>query len=1223
MSQHSATISTIADSLWRELLRSHLNVATVGVIMMIISAAAMFGLRYYANDLAKNNLPTSIATGLLQTGLQESIANLRGWMSFDNADFIKDRNNVWNDGIYPAIEELKKLKKYDVEAKTLLNTLELELYDLDMWQWLIEDVAQTPGNLPANALVEQEIAPVTDNMFSAISAIVDIAIITKDITSINNLLNIRLSLYKADKYLINFVKQGISFDKEHHLKLLLEIENHVQHFSFDKQDRQVDKQDKFHIFKTAFTLYQSLAQEAILIRESEDWNVSRYLLASTVLPLEQKISTQLNAISTKEQLKATQLAGIINKIGWWIPFITAILLILMLYISYRMAKKESLVFIKPVMELESTKDKITQALSESVKLNTRINRNKRRTQIILESSPVSIITLNQLGLIQTFNAAAVRLFGHRKLEVMNKNISQLIPNRLRTEYETYVRHFMQSGETKFFGSGQEVVALHKDNSELHVHLSIAKMNLEGETSFLAMVTDITDEVMRRQKILEFNEELQTNSEELQAQQEELRATNEELVQKSEVLEKTRLQTEKKSKELEEASRYKSEFLANMSHELRTPLNSLLILSNALAENDEDHLSEDEVESATVIHESGKHLLGLINEILDLSKVEAGKMTVDNKLINLSILSTAIKSRFNHMADAKQIGFSINIANDVPTEFISDETKLNQILTNLISNAIKFTTDGEVSLNINYIESSDILNCQEPVLTFAIVDSGVGIAKEQHTAVFEAFQQADGSTSRQYGGTGLGLSIAQKFSQLLGSKLKLESELGKGSTFTLTVPEHPVKLVKAEADPTQIPHTIESFAAKNSAPPFEDDRDNLEADKSLFLIIEDDTNFAKVLYECCQQQHAQAIIAVDGETGIHLARTYKVYGIILDYMLPGLDGKKVISYLKADIATQNIPIHIISAMDNLPDMHSFGVIGQLIKPVTKAAISTVLQQLQSTHITTNMDLLLIEDDEVSVIALRKLLQKNQVTLSCVHSGKEAISILKQQHFSAIIMDLGLPDMTGFELLEILAKDKQFKLPPVIVHTGKELSDAELEQLHQVTETIVIKSVASPERLQDEVHLFINSLNNQKQGESLESVDINETKLTGKVVLLVDDDMRNTFALAKVLRKKDLIVHIAPGGKEALSLLDQQHDIDIVLMDIMMPEMDGYEAMGRIRQQQQFKDLPIIALTAKAMTGDKEKCLEAGANDYLTKPVELQKLLLMMQIWLKVIEERLDE
>ncbi len=1223
MSQHSANISTIADSLWRELLRSHLNVATVGVIMMIISSAAMFGLRYYANDLAKSNLPTSIATGLLQTELQESIANLRGWMSFKNADFIKDRNNVWNNGIYPAIEQLKNLKKHDVEAKTLLNTLELELYDLDMWQWLIEDVAQTPGNLPANALVEQEITPVTDNMFSAISAIVDIAIITKDITSLNNLLNIRLSLYKADKHLINFVKHGISFDKEHHLKLLLEIEDHIQHFSFDKQDRQVDKQDKLHIFKRAFTLYQSLAQEAILIRESEDWNVSRYLLASTVLPLEQKISTQLNAISTKEQLKATQLADIINKIGWWIPFITAILLILMLYISYRMAKKESLVFIKPVMELESTKDKITQALSESVKLNTSINRNKRRTQIILESSPVSIITINQLGLIQTFNAAAVRLFGHRKLEVMNKNISQLIPNRLRTEYETYVRHFMQSGEAKFFGSGQEAVALHKDNSELHVHLSITKMNLEGETSFLAMVTDITDEVMRRQKILEFNEKLQANSEELQAQQEELRATNEELVMKSEVLEKTRLQTEKKSKELEEASRYKSEFLANMSHELRTPLNSLLILSNVLAENDEGHLSEDEVESATVIHESGKHLLGLINEILDLSKVEAGKMTVNNTLINLPILSTAIKSRFNHMAEAKQIGFSINIANDVPTEFISDETKLNQILTNLLSNAIKFTTYGEVSLNINYIESSDILNGQEPALTFAIVDSGVGIAKEQHAAVFEAFQQADGSTNRQYGGTGLGLSIAQKFSQLLGSKLELESELGKGSTFTLIVPEHPVKLVKAEASPMQTPHMIESFDAKNSAPPFEDDRDNLEADKSLFLIIEDDTNFARILYECCQQQHAQAIIAVDGETGIHLARTYKVTGIILDYMLPGLNGKKVISYLKADIATQNIPIHIISAMDNLPDMHSFGVIGQLIKPVTKAAISTVLQQLQSTHITTNMELLLIEDDEAHVFALRKLLQKNQVTLSCVHSGKEAISILKHQHFSAIIMDLGLPDMTGFELLEILAKDEQFKLPPVIVHTGKELSDIELEQLHQVTETIVIKSVASPERLQDEVHLFINSLNNQKQGDSLESVDINETKLNGKVVLLVDDDMRNTFALAKVLRKKDLIVHIAPGGKEALSMLDQQHDIDIVLMDIMMPEMDGYEAMGRIRQQQRFKDLPIIALTAKAMTGDKEKCLEAGANDYLTKPVDLQKLLLMMQIWLKVIDEKPDE
>ena len=1204
----STNISKIADRLWRELLRSHLNVAAVGVIMMVIGAAGAFGLRYYATMLATINTPIALSASQLQAGVQKSVASLYGWMSVENPLFTEHRSKIWNDEIYPEIKRLKKLKEGNLQDQQSLKVLETELYNLDMWQWLIEDVAQTPGNLPANALLVQTITPIKNVLSDAISAMIDRAITYSDGDSLKTLLNIRSTFELADKHLVYFIERGTLFDKNHFSELLANVEHTIQNLSVKNQINELDKDERLLLLKSEFSVYQSLTQEAINLRGGDDWNVSRHLLATVVLPLEQKISSKLNAISIYEQVKVTKTVAVVNSISWWMPVTTVLLFLLMLYVSYRMAKKKSQIFIQPVIELESTKDELTETLNKSIKLNSSLNRNKRRTQIIVESSPVSIITISEKGLIQSFNTAAVCTFGYSKLEMMNQNISKLVPTHLAQEHTDYV------GDTKFFGKGQETFALHKDSTKLHIHLSVTQMNLQDETLFLVMLIDLSDEVARRQRISEINEELQANSEELQAQQEELRATNEVLITKSEALEFARKQAEKKSKELEEASRYKSEFLANMSHELRTPLNSLLILSNALAENDEGHLSEDEVESATVIEESGKHLLGLINEILDLSKVEAGKMSIENRRINLSELSATLTSRFKHMAEAKDIGFLINIDDSVPTEFISDEKKLGQILTNLISNAIKFTHRGAVSLIVSAIESKEILTGCSTVLAFSVRDSGVGIAKEKHTAIFETFQQADGSTSRHYGGTGLGLSIVSTFTELLQGKVELESELGKGSLFALYLPVDSADVASQEKSSLQILQKALVFSGKNSPPPFEDDRAHLEQDKPLFLIIEDDADFAKIIFETCHQQYAQAIVAPDGETGINLAKKYDFTGIILDYMLPGIDGKGVMSILKSDSTTQHIPVHIISALDDLIDTQSFGVIGQLTKPASKSDISAVIEQLKSAYSLRSIHLLLVDEDKANVKAIRKLIEKDPVTISCVESGKAAISMLKEQHFSAIILDLDLPDMTGFDLLERLKKENPSKLPPVIVHTSKDLSDAEIKKLHEVTETIIVKSASSPERLQDEVHLFINSINTSKSSDLIEAAPVNEDSFTGKVALLVDDDMRNTFALAKVLRKKQFTVHIATSGKDALSWLEKKSDIDIVLMDIMMPEMDGYETIKRIRQQEIFVKLPIIALTAKAMEGDREKCLETGANDYLTKPVDLQKLLVMMQIWL---------
>ncbi|MFW5451772.1 MAG: response regulator [Methylophagaceae bacterium] len=1213
MSQPSTNTTAITNRLWHKLLRSHLNVAAVGVVMMAVSAVTTFNLRHYANELATVNTPISRVTSQLQVSLQQSIADTHGWMSINNQFFIQNREQYWTDEIYPAIEQLKKLKINDSGALAALNILETELYDLDMWQWMIEDVAQTPGNLPATFLVEQSVTPVTVNMFSAVAALVDIAILAEDVSTLTKVLNIRTRLYLADNHFHSFIKDGQQFDRDKYLKLLSKTEIQIQQLFFDNQKRKAHNEEQENIFQDSFSTYQLLANQAVLIRDTEHWNVARSLLENTVLPLSQKISAQLKVISINEQLKADQIATTVEKISQWIPVITAILLGLMIYISYRMARKESKVFIQPVIELEASKEKINQTLAKSERLNAQLDQNKKRTQTIIDSSLSGIITISKQGLIESFNSAAEGLFSYSEQEVLGNNVKMLMPAAWASKHDGYLLAYLQTGDAQIIGSGREVIGLRKDGTEFHMHLSVAEMEINSELLFLGTVTDITAEIIQRQRIIEANEELQANSEELEAQQQELRVANEELTLKTESLETSRQQTELKATELEETSRYKSEFLANMSHELRTPLNSLLILSNSLADNEDGNLSEDEIESATVIQDSGKHLLNLINEILDLSKVESGKMTVENRTIKISILATALRSRFNHMAEDKGINFLIRIADDVPLEFMSDETKLNQILTNLISNAIKFTDQGEVSLNIDYIQSTNILDNQDSALSFAVTDSGLGIAKEQHQTIFEAFQQADGSTSRQYGGTGLGLSIVRTFSELLGGKLSLESELGQGSTFTLYMPEHPVDLVSTDTIAPPISTKVVPFKVKNSPPPFEDDRDQLDPNKTLFLIIEDDAKFAKILFEACHQQQAQAIIACDGETGINLATTYNVTGIILDIMLPDIDGKGVMSVLKAYSATQHIPVHVISAVDDLMDMTSFGVIGQLVKPVSKEEITAVLEQLESAFTSSKIDLLLIEDDKNNVRALRKLLDEDRVSLSYVYSGKEAIEILKNQHFTAVIMDLGLPDMTGFELLDILAKDEQLRLPPVIVHTGKELSDTEYKQLSETTESIVIKSVSSPERLKDEVHLFINTLNNPTASNSKKLADIDDVNLAGKIVLLVDDDMRNTFALAKVLRKKDLIVHIAPSGKGALSLLAEHSDIDIVLMDIMMPEMDGYEAMGHIRDQIQYEDLPIIALTAKAMSGDKEKCLEAGASDYLTKPVDVQKLLIMMQVW----------
>ncbi len=729
---------------------------------------------------------------------------------------------------------------------------------------------------------------------------------------------------------------------------------------------------------------------------------------------------------------------------------------------------------------------------------------------------------------------------------------------------------------------------------------------------------------------------QNLSEELQTQQEELRIMNESLRSKSSDLEAQKIALEQSQKdiqtkatELEQTSRYKSEFLANMSHELRTPLNSLLILARSLASNDEGNLSADEVESADVIQDSGKHLLKLINDILDLSKVEAGKMLANDEDIELTRLIRSLNHRFTPLATDKGISFSITREAGVPERFVSDYVRLEQILTNLIGNAVKFTAEGAVSVRFSQQPEPSGSNW----LMIAVSDTGVGIADDQQENVFLAFQQADGSTTREFGGTGLGLSISRELARLLGGEIDVQSKPGEGSTFTLRIPERKSAVQAKAAMKPQVAVTAEAMSETADLTEISlhrvedlngDDRHCLDDSRPLFLIVEDDPKFARILYQTCHQQGVQALVAGDGETGLVLAKQYPITGIVMDYMLPGMDGDDVISQLRADDATRHIPVHVMSALDNLADLSQRGADSQLVKPVSKEQIVDVLHQMYGVSQTQKSRLLIVEDDAAGSLALQRLLKQDQLELDFVHTGNGALDAVTRQKYVAIILDLGLPDMTGFEVLRALSDLPQETLPQIIVHTGKELTNDEYLELSQYTDKIVIKSARSPERLLSEVYQFLNDVSSDEHAEvnavvSAPVADLpqrseepeKQPDLQGRTALLVDDDMRNTFALAKVLRQQKMTVHIAPSGLKALELLDDTDDIEVVLMDIMMPEMDGYETIARIREDGRYTELPIIALTANAMPGDREKCLEAGADDYVSKPVDVQVLMTHMQ------------
>ena len=740
-----------------------------------------------------------------------------------------------------------------------------------------------------------------------------------------------------------------------------------------------------------------------------------------------------------------------------------------------------------------------------------------------------------------------------------------------------------------------------------------------------------------EELEEQTEELRQSQEKLQLQSEELKAANEELEEKAELLEKQTLAVKKqneavenakkdiegKAQELALASKYKSEFLANMSHELRTPLNSLLILADSLIMNENGHLDEEEVESAKIIHNSGIELLDLINDILDLSKVEAGKMHLNLEQVSLKPMFENMSKQFKPLADQKGIDFLLDISDDCPVSILTDSQRVRQVIKNLVSNAMKFTKEGSVTIKVflpgKETEFQTSLKHGASV-GIAVEDTGIGIPEEKQEAIFEAFQQADGSTSRNYGGTGLGLAISREFSKLLGGEMQLYSKEGKGSCFTLFIPAEPNEVEK-------VPAEEKAAAKKTKTVNTKDDTQEIEAAIDIFpessaganpannlvLIIEDDINFAQILKKEVVKREYEVLIAVNGAEGLKIANDLQPVAVLLDLGLPDMDGLQVLDQLKFNMRTKHIPVHIISGSEKEDQSLEKGAVGFLHKPASVKGINSALNKLESVFQKQIKKILVVEDDPGSQRALKTLISRDDVKIAGYELGNDALEAVEKEEFDCVILDLSLPDMDGFEFLELL-NQKEMKHPPVVIYTGRDLSREEHKKLQGYTGSIIIKGKGSSERLLDEVALFLHSVNSDpSKKDSTNIPEANISLLEQKSVLLVDDDFRNTFALAKLLQRSHMNVTVAENGALALEELKKE-TFDIVLMDIMMPVMDGYEAMTKIRENEDWENLPIIALTAKAMPEDRSKCIEAGANDYLTKPVNKDELLSLMSLWL---------
>jgi len=725
----------------------------------------------------------------------------------------------------------------------------------------------------------------------------------------------------------------------------------------------------------------------------------------------------------------------------------------------------------------------------------------------------------------------------------------------------------------------------------------------------------SEEMLREQQ-----EELQQVNEELEEKASLLVEQNKAVEQKNREVEMARLAVEEKASQLAVSSKYKSEFLANMSHELRTPLNSLLILARMLSDNKDANLTDKQVEYAKTIHSAGTDLLNLINEVLDLSKVEAGKIEIYATDVPVPDILKYLEQTFKPVAQQKGLDLVLEVEQDVPHTILTDGQRLQQILRNLLGNAFKFTDEGGITVRVHMpppdtqYASPILASAPEKVVAFSVTDTGIGIARDKQQLIFEAFQQADGTTSRKYGGTGLGLSISRELARLLGGEVRVESEPGKGSTFTILIPTEYQAL---DADVRGEGTSVEASPEPLPQGDIEDDRHKLAPHDKVLLVIEDDPTFAQTLLAMARDRGFKGVIATRGDVGLQLARRMLPSAILLDLQLPVLDGLRVLEQLKAHPQTRHIPVHVLSGLDRKLEGLSRGAVAYVQKPVSKDTLDQTFGEIEGFLQRKASKLLIVEDDERERNSMVELIGTEGVETSAVGSVDDALAALKETKFDCIVLDLSLKGDSGFDLLERMAKKPELKAIPVIVYTGRDLTQQEETRLKKFARSIILKDARSPERLLAETTLFLHRVEaemSQPKRKMLHEASGAEAVFKGKKVLIVDDDVRNIYALATVLEDAGMNVVFAENGREGIEMLRKTPGVGIVLMDVMMPEMDGYETMRRVRDMPEFRTLPILALTAKAMKGDREKCLAAGASDYVTKPVDPDQLLSLMRVWL---------
>jgi CheY-like chemotaxis protein/signal transduction histidine kinase/CHASE3 domain sensor protein len=772
-----------------------------------------------------------------------------------------------------------------------------------------------------------------------------------------------------------------------------------------------------------------------------------------------------------------------------------------------------------------------------------------------------------------------------------------------------------------------------------IAIAIRSAKYRGELTTLLMETQRQAEELQVQ-----GEELRVSNEELEEQgralkesqarleqqQVELEQTNAQLEEQAQQLEGQRDDLERanasvqlKARELEQASRYKSDFLANMSHELRTPLNSSLILAKLLADNPDENLTEEQVKYAQTIQSSGNDLLNLINDILDLSKIEAGHVEIRPESVSVERLAGNLRQLFDPIARDRGLDFAVEIAPEGPPSIETDLQRLEQVLKNMLSNAFKFTEAGKVTLAIRPAGRGQI--------SLSVTDTGIGIAEDQQQSVFEAFHQADGTISRRYGGTGLGLSISRELVRLLGGSIQLRSRQGQGSTFTVTLPEaydparvapRDVRALSAAAVPAVAPDAPAAVPKPRPIRKIEDDREAPADARRLLLVIEDDDSFAAILRDLSREMGFRCLVAGTAEEAIALARQHMPSAIVLDVGLPDQSGLSVLDRLKRDVRTRHIPIHIVSAGDHAETALSLGAVGYMVKPVRREQLVGVLRKLEERLAQRMHRVLIVEDNEAQRDAVARLLTSHDVETVTAGTAAECLQRLKEQTFDCMVLDLSLPDASGYQLLETLSQESGHAFPPVIVYTGRELSADDEQKLRRYSKSIIIKGAKSPERLLDEVALFLHQVVAELPDEHqkmIRKARNRDALLEGRRILVVEDDVRNVYALTNILEPRGAIVEIARNGREALDVLEKSAGrpgarIDLVLMDVMMPVMDGLTATREIRRKPEWKKLPIITLTAKAMPDDQQRCIEAGANDYMAKPLDVEKLLSVVRVWM---------